>query len=46
MEDDGKSKLIGSKLNLIGNHELDIQDAACCQEAAASCPVSIIHVEK
>ncbi len=46
MEDDGKSKLIGSKINPIGNYELEIQDAACSQDAASSCPINIIHIEK
>ena len=46
MADDGKSDLIG------GKHEGDIQviedtkDEECNMEAATSCPVNCIHVEK
>jgi len=46
MEDDGKSRLISSKPNLIGNFELEVQEAGCSQDAVESCPVSIIHIEK
>jgi len=45
MSDDGKAKLIGSKLNSkSGNYELDIKEAGCNQDAAETCPVQCIHV--
>jgi ferredoxin len=46
MADDGKSKLIGSKINPLGNYELEVQEPACSQDASDNCPVNIIHIEK
>lgn len=48
MKDDNKSHLIGSSLSPEGNEELTINEneISCNQEAADSCPVSIIHIEK
>jgi ferredoxin len=45
MSADGKSHLKGAKV-VGGNHELEIADAGCNIEAAASCPVNCIKVEK
>jgi ferredoxin len=45
--DDGKSKLLGSKLNSqTGNYELEISEPICNQDAVDSCPVNIIHIKK
>ena len=47
MAEDGKAKLLGSKVNQkTGNEELDINKIDCAQEAADICPVQIIHVIK
>ncbi len=45
MGEDGKAVLKGSeKVN--SNYELEIKEPYCNEDAEASCPVSIIHVEK
>ena len=41
MDNDGKSKLKGSKDNQL---EIKEADLACNKEAAESCPVNIIHI--
>ena len=46
MSDDGKSTLLGSRVNPDKNYELEVGNSACNQEAADGCPVSIIHIEK
>jgi len=47
MADDGKSKLLGSKVNQkTKNYELETEKAGCNQNAVDGCPVSIIHIEK
>ena len=47
MAEDGKATLLGSKKNpKTGNHELEAKEVECNQEAADSCPVQIIHIEK
>ena len=46
MGEDGKSHLIGSKVNKdTNNEELEIPDAGCCQQAAEGCPVNIIQIK-
>ena len=47
MSDNGKIKLIGSKLNSkSGNYELDIGEVECNQNAAELCPVQCIKIIK
>lgn len=47
MAEDGKSKLLGSKVNeKSGNYELEVEKAECNQEAADVCPVQCIHIKK
>ena len=47
MAEDGKVTLLGAKKNSkTGNHELEVKEVECNQEAADSCPVQIIHIEK
>jgi len=43
MEDDGKSKLKGSKAKG-ENFELDVASLGCNEDAANACPVNIIHI--
>jgi len=44
ISDDGKAKLIGSKLSSKKNYELEVQKVGCNKEAAEACPVQCIHV--
>ena len=44
MSEDGKSKLKNSTPNAEGNHELEVEEIECNQEAADACPVQIIHI--
>jgi len=45
LNEDGKSKLLDSKLNPeTKNHEKEIEKIECNQEAADSCPVQCIHI--
>ena len=47
MAEDGKSKLLNSKVNAeSGNYELETNEAGCNQEAADACPVQCIRIEK
>jgi len=46
MAEDGKSRLLKSTQNGEGNFELELANIECNQEAADSCPVQIIHIEK
>jgi len=47
MGEDGKSKLKNSKINpATKNYELEIEEIGCNQQAADSCPIGIIHIEK
>lgn len=47
MDQTGKSHLKGSGSNSKGHEELEVQEEiSCLQDAADSCPVSIIHIEK
>jgi len=47
MDKDNKATLIGSKLNeKTNNYELEVEKLECSEEAAISCPISIIHIEK
>lgn len=47
MGDDGKSDLIGCSVNPENkNQEKEVSDVECNQEAADSCPVQCIHIEK
>lgn len=47
MAEDGKSHLKGSKENpQTGNDELELEKGECNQEAADSCPVQCIRIEK
>jgi len=46
MAEDNKSNLIGGKINLVGNYELEIEESSCNKEAADSCPVNVIRIEK
>lgn len=43
MAEDGKSNLKGAKETKEGS-ELELDDLACNQDAANSCPVNIIHI--
>ncbi|PJE57565.1 MAG: ferredoxin [Candidatus Portnoybacteria bacterium CG10_big_fil_rev_8_21_14_0_10_38_18] len=45
MGEDGKSTLKGAKDVGGGKFELEVEDASCNKEAAASCPVQIIIIE-
>lgn len=46
LADDGKSNLIGSKINSkTKNYELEVEAPDCIQDASESCPVNIIHIE-
>ena len=46
MADDGKSTLLGSKINSkTKNFELEAKEAGCNRAAADGCPVNIIHIE-
>lgn len=45
ISDDGKAKLIGSKVNG-SNFELEVKKIECNQEAADACPVQIIKIVK
>jgi ferredoxin len=44
MTDEGKSQLLNSKKNGEGNYEIEVDDVACNQEAADSCPAQCIKV--
>lgn len=45
MNDDGKSELVDSKVNLENNnYEKEIGEAGCAKDAAEGCPVQCIHV--
>ncbi len=44
MSDNGKAKLIGSKLNSNGNYELEVEQVGCNKDAAEACPVQCIYV--
>lgn len=44
--EDGKAKLIGSKVDSKGNYELEVKEVGCNQEAVDTCPVQCIHIEK
>lgn len=47
IKEDGKTMLLGSKVNSKSkNYELEVQEIGCSQNAADSCPISIIHIEK
>lgn len=46
MAEDGKSKLLGSKVEKKGNSELEVEKAECNQEAVDVCPVQCIRIEK
>lgn len=46
MKDDNKSHIKNSITTPEGNEELVIDEIFCNQDAADSCPVSIIHIEK
>lgn len=46
MAEDGKSRLLNSIQKGEGNFELEVVDIECNKEAADSCPVQIIHIEK
>ena len=47
MGEDGKSMVKGSKKNQkTGNFELEIKEVGCAKDAAETCPVQIIHIEK
>ncbi len=47
MAEDGKSKILGSKVNQkSGNYELEIDNAECNQDAVDSCPVECIKIIK
>jgi ferredoxin len=46
MAQDQKSKLLKAKAKTGGNYELEIKEVGCNQEAADSCPVQCIRVEK
>lgn len=47
LAEDGKSQLLGSKPDQkSGNYELEIKKIECIQEAADSCPVQCIRIEK
>lgn len=47
MAEDGKSTLKNSQSNSkTGNYELEVEKAKCNQEAADSCPVRCIHIER
>ena len=43
---DGKSQVIGSKVNSKGNYELEVEKIGCNQKAADICPVQCIRIEK
>jgi len=45
LSDDGKADLIGSKQSN-KNHELEVEEAGCNQEAVEACPVQCIQIEK
>jgi ferredoxin len=45
MASDGKSKLKGAKNNN-GTYMLELSDMKCNMDAAQSCPVNCIHIEK
>ncbi len=47
MSEDGKSTLKNSKEGATADHfELEVSDLECNQEAADSCPVSCIKIER
>jgi len=46
MAEDGKSRLLNSTQKGEGKFELEVAHIECNQEAADSCPVQIIHIEK
>jgi len=47
MGEDGRSMIKGSKKNQkTGNFELEIKEVGCAKDAAETCPVQIIHIEK
>lgn len=46
MQNDGKTNLLGSKKAEDEKYELELPDTGCNQQAADSCPVQCIHVEK
>lgn len=45
MDEDGKSRLKGSKDAGNGIFELEVDDPGCNKEAASACPVQIIHLK-
>ena len=46
INDDGKSELIGSKLDSeSGNFEKEVENPGCNKEAESGCPVQCIHVK-
>jgi len=46
MNDEGKSQLIGSKLNSRGSYELEVEEVGCNKEAANLCPAQCIRIKK
>jgi ferredoxin len=46
MADDGKSRLKGGKDKNGAVFELEVDDPKCNKDAAQSCPVNCIHIEK
>lgn len=47
MNEDGKSDLLNSQKNIkTGNYELELRKIICNQEAADSCPVQCVKIEK
>lgn len=47
MGKNGKAELLESKPNpKNGNHEKEVAKIGCNQDAADSCPINIIHIEK
>ncbi len=45
MDKDGKATLKGSE-QAGSNYELEVEELSCNEDAEASCPVGIIHIEK
>tara|TARA_Y100000310_G_scaffold329214_1_gene398620 strand:- start:175 stop:396 length:222 start_codon:yes stop_codon:yes gene_type:complete len=47
VQDDGKSKLLGSKLDPgTKNYIKEVEEVGCNQDAADACPVKCIHVKQ
>lgn len=46
MGDDGKSELIGSKLDTNNDMVSEIEKPGCVEDAVNGCPVQCIHIEK